>query len=30
VEIPAGMRDDFYAKLNEKTKGNVETKQLKN
>lgn len=29
VEIPAGMRDDFYAKLNEKTKGNVETKQLK-
>lgn len=29
VEIPAGMRDDFYAKLNEKTKGNAETKQLK-
>jgi ribosome maturation protein SDO1 len=29
VEIPAGMRDDFYAKLNEKTKGDVETKQLK-
>ena len=29
VEIPAGMRDDFYAKLNEKTKGNVEAKQLK-
>ena len=29
VEIPAGLRDDFYAKLNEKTKGNVETKQLK-
>ncbi len=29
VEIPAGMRDDFYGKLNEKTKGNVETKQLK-
>ena len=29
VEIPAGMRDDFYAKLNERTKGNVETKQLK-
>ena len=21
VEIPAGMRDDFYGRLNEKTKG---------
>jgi ribosome maturation protein SDO1 len=29
VEIPAGMRDDFYAKLNEKTKGNAQAKQLK-
>ena len=30
VEIPAGMRDDFYGRLNEKTKGNAQTKQLKN
>ncbi|HEY3419760.1 MAG TPA: ribosome assembly factor SBDS [Methanomassiliicoccales archaeon] len=29
VEIPAGMRDDFYGRLNEKTKGNAQTKQLK-
>jgi ribosome maturation protein SDO1 len=29
VEIPAGIRDDFLAKLNEKTKGDVETKLLK-
>ena len=29
VEIPAGMRDDFLAKLNERTKGDVETKILK-
>lgn len=29
VELPAGMRDDFLGRLNEKTKGNVETKILK-
>jgi ribosome maturation protein SDO1 len=26
VEIPAGLQNDFYDKLNDKTKGNVETK----
>lgn len=26
VEIPAGMQTDFYEKLNERTKGNVQTK----
>ncbi len=29
VELPAGMRDDFLGRLNERTKGNVETKILK-
>jgi ribosome maturation protein SDO1 len=29
VELPAGMRDDFLAKLAERTKGDVETKILK-
>ncbi|MDH7508213.1 MAG: ribosome assembly factor SBDS [Methanomassiliicoccales archaeon] len=29
VELPAGMRDEFLNRLNEKTRGNVETKILK-
>lgn len=29
VELPAGMRDEFLNRLNERTKGNVETKILK-
>ncbi len=29
VEIPAGMQNDLYEKLNEKTKGNAETKIVK-
>lgn len=29
VELPAGMRDDFLEMLNERTKGDVETKLLK-
>ncbi len=29
IELPAGMRDDFLGRINEKTKGNVETKILK-
>jgi len=29
VEIPAGLRDDLFQRLNAKTHGNVETKQLK-
>lgn len=29
VEMPAGMQTDFYEKLNEKTKGNVETRIVK-
>lgn len=29
VELPAGMRDDFLGRLNEKTKGNVDTRILK-
>jgi ribosome maturation protein SDO1 len=29
LEIPAGMRDDLYARLNERTKGNAQVKQLK-
>ena len=29
VEMPAGMQTDFYQKLNEKTKGSVETKVIK-
>ncbi len=29
VELPAGMRDDFLNRINERTKGNVETKILK-
>ncbi|MDD1765561.1 MAG: ribosome assembly factor SBDS [Methanomassiliicoccales archaeon] len=29
IELPAGMRDDFLGRLNERTKGNVETKILK-
>ena len=29
VEIPAGMRDDLYGRLNERTKGNAQVKQLK-
>ncbi|NLK25456.1 MAG: ribosome assembly factor SBDS [Euryarchaeota archaeon] len=29
VELPAGMRDDFLDKLNERTRGNVEVKILK-
>jgi len=29
VEIPAGLRDDLFHRLNAKTHGNVETKQLK-
>ncbi|MEK6987084.1 MAG: ribosome assembly factor SBDS [Candidatus Thermoplasmatota archaeon] len=29
VEMPAGMQTDFFARLNAKTKGNVETKILK-
>ncbi len=29
VEIPAGMQEELFSKLNEKTKGNVETKILK-
>ncbi len=29
IELPAGLRDDFLSGINEKTKGNVETKILK-
>ena len=29
IEMPAGMQTDFYQKLNEKTKGSVETKVIK-
>lgn len=29
LEMPAGMRDDFLNELNERTKGEVETKILK-
>jgi ribosome maturation protein SDO1 len=29
VEIPAGLRDDLFNRLNSKTHGEVETKQLK-
>ncbi|OPX60158.1 MAG: hypothetical protein A4E30_01175 [Methanomassiliicoccales archaeon PtaB.Bin215] len=29
VEIPAGLRDDLFNRLNSKTHGNAETKQLK-
>ena len=29
IELPAGLRDDFLGRLNELTKGEVETKILK-
>ena len=29
VEIPAGLQTEFYEKLNDKTKGNVEVKIVK-